>query len=78
LEDLHQQGIARFLAPEDRTVISIPTRALADYWHARFQDDPYFLLTAETRNWVVDKVQQLGHPFRLTDFEPVGETRAAG
>ena len=78
LEDLHQQGIARFLAPEDRTVISIPTRSLADYWHARFQDDPYFLLTEETRNWVVEKVQQLGRPFRLTDFEPAGEIRAAG
>jgi len=78
LQDLHQQGIAKFLAPGNRTVISIRTRSLADYWLARFQDEPYFLLTEETRNWVVEKIQQLGRPFCLTDFEPAETTRAAG
>jgi aminoglycoside 3-N-acetyltransferase len=78
LEDLHQEGIAHFLEPNDQTVISIQTRALADYWLTRFQEDPYFLLTAETKHWVVEKVQQLGRPFCLADFEPAEETRAAG
>lgn len=78
LEDLHQKGIAHFLEPNNQTVISIQTRALADYWLTRFQEDPYFLLTAETKHWVMEKVQQLGRPFCLADFEPVEEPRAAG
>jgi len=78
LQDLHQQGIAKFLAPDNHSIISIRTRSLADYWLARFKDEPYFLLTEQTRNWVVEKVQQLGRPFCLTDFEPAEATRAAG
>jgi aminoglycoside N3'-acetyltransferase len=78
LQDLQQQGIAEFLAPDNHIMISIRTRSMADYWLARFKDEPYFLLTEQTRNWVVEKVQQLGRPFCLNDFEPAEATRAAG
>ena len=78
LGDLQREGIATFLSPKSSPVILIHAKSMADYCLTRFQDDPYYLLDEETRNWVVEKVQQLGRPFCLTDFEPVEETRAAG
>jgi len=78
LGDLHREGIARFLSPNNSTVILIHAKAMADYCLFRFKDDPYYLLNAESRSWVIEKVQQLGRPFCLADFEPAEETRAAG
>ena len=78
LGDLHREGIAKVLSSENSPVILIHGKSMADYCLARFKNDPYYLLDEETRNWVVEKVQQLGRPFCLSDFEPAEATRAAG
>jgi len=78
LQDLHQEGIATSHTAGNCTIISMQIRPFTDYCLARFKEDPYFMLEAKTRRWVTEKVQQLGRPFCLTDFEPAETTRAAG
>jgi hypothetical protein len=44
----------------------------SDYYEVvgkKIDDDPYYLLDSETRNWVEPKIQILQRPFILNDFE---------
>lgn len=46
-----------------------PAQLLIDFWVARLREDPLALLDQESRAWVDPRLQQLGRPFLLGDFE---------
>jgi aminoglycoside N3'-acetyltransferase len=46
-----------------------PARQLTDFWVAQLRDDPLALLDEESRLWVDRRLQELGRPFSIEDFE---------
>jgi aminoglycoside 3-N-acetyltransferase len=42
---------------------------LVEYWIAKMKNDRLSLLSKETQQWVVPKLDELGRPFQLSDFE---------
>lgn len=46
-----------------------PAQLLRDFWVAGMRQDPLALLDQESRAWVDRRLQELGRPFVLEDFE---------
>lgn len=46
-----------------------PAQQLIEFWVARQREDPLALLDQESRTWVERRLQALGRPFVLEDFE---------
>jgi aminoglycoside 3-N-acetyltransferase len=42
---------------------------IVHFWVEKMQEDPLYLLDANTRAWVEPKLEELGRPFLLSDFE---------
>ncbi|MEO0075382.1 MAG: AAC(3) family N-acetyltransferase [candidate division WOR-3 bacterium] len=42
---------------------------IVDFWLSRLNDNPFYFLHKDTRNWVEAKYNELNRPFELTDFE---------
>ncbi len=42
---------------------------IVDFWLTRLNDNPFYFLNKDTRNWVEAKFNELYRPFELTDFE---------
>jgi len=45
------------------------TRTLIDFWLERLKEDPLYFLNKESLAWVAPKLEELGRPFVLEDFE---------
>jgi aminoglycoside 3-N-acetyltransferase len=42
---------------------------ICNHWIAKMQEDPLYFLDDESRGRVEEKLQKLGHPFLISDFE---------
>ena len=47
----------------------LSSKALVRYWCERLQDDPLYLLTPKTKKAVTDRLETIGGPFTLEEFE---------
>ena len=63
-------GVIRELDP-DASVYWASARTLVEYWVDRQQEDPLYLLNAESRAWIAPELDRLGRRFQLDDFEKV-------
>ena len=49
------------------TLFSI--KDVSDYWINKLNNDPFYFLNEETKQWVIPKINALGRGFELNDFE---------
>jgi len=69
LTDLISEGICRTWEPGPLRFLTFPAAVLIRYWTEQLADDPLYLLDQATRDWVEPKLEKLGRPFLLEDFE---------
>lgn len=67
LTDLHRDGVTVSTANKSATAIRAAT--LVEYWLSRLNEDPYYLLDEASKRWIIPKLNELGRPFALADFE---------
>ena len=66
--DLASEGVVEHL-DGDLSISCASASTLASYWIDRLAMDPLYLIDTESRAWVEHRLEALGRPFRLTDFE---------
>ena len=67
--DLVNEGICQVWEPGPLRFLTFSAEVLIRYWTQRLAEDPLYLLDQATRNWVEPKLEELGRPFLLEDFE---------
>jgi len=65
--DLYAEGLLKDFTPFQTLLIK--ARHFSEYITDRMKEDTLYLLTEDTRSWVEPKLQKLGRPFLITDFE---------
>jgi aminoglycoside 3-N-acetyltransferase len=68
-KDLTQAGLIFKISDFRFEIRLIKAVDLAHFWIEKMQEDPLYLLDTDSRAWVEPKLQQLGRPFLLSDFE---------
>ena len=70
--ELVEHGLLQRFVSRRFTVASIDAAALRSFWCERIAADPLYLLDEESRAWVETRLDELGRPFLLADFETGG------
>jgi aminoglycoside 3-N-acetyltransferase len=68
-KDLIQAGLMFKVSDFRFEIRLIKAGDLAHFWIEKMQEDPLYLLDNNTRVWVEAKLDELGRPFLLSDFE---------
>jgi aminoglycoside 3-N-acetyltransferase len=68
-KDLMQAGLLLAISDFRFEIRLMKAADLAHFWIEKIQEDPLYLLDTNTRVWVESKLDELGRPFLLTDFE---------
>ena len=76
--ELLEAAVAQEVAVRGSSALVLGARALIAFWVERLRADPLHLLNADSRTWVRRRLDALGRPFRLEDFEGVGDARDRG
>jgi aminoglycoside 3-N-acetyltransferase len=68
-QDLIQAGLIYIISGSRFEIRLIKASDIAHFWIEKMQEEPLYLLNSESRKWIEPKLQQLGRPFLLSDFE---------
>lgn len=67
--DLIQEDKIQSFTERASKIKIVRVRELVDFWLEKLNEDPLYLLNDECKLWVEPKLNQLGRPFVITDFE---------
>lgn len=68
-EDLIENGIIQKYREKRTKILIGRIDKIVDFWLTCLNNNPFYLLDKETRNWVEAKFNELNRPVTLTDFE---------
>jgi aminoglycoside 3-N-acetyltransferase len=68
-KDLIQTGLMIKLSDFRFEIRLVNAADLANFWINKMQEDPLYLLDTDSLAWVEPKLEELGRPFLLSDFE---------
>ncbi len=68
-DDLKGNGIVFNFNEGNTNILLIKSKELIDFWVEKLTEDSLYLLDDESKKWIVPKLNKLGRPFLLNDFE---------
>jgi len=68
-EDLLENGLIEKYKEKRTQILIGRIDKIVDYWLTCLNNNPFYFLDKDTRNWVEAKFNELNRPFKLTDFE---------
>lgn len=72
-DEMIKEGLLKFARSGKRFVGVLKARDVFDYLTNKIKDDPFYLLSQESRVWVEKQVEKLGRGFLRSDFEEYHE-----
>jgi aminoglycoside 3-N-acetyltransferase len=67
--ELINEGLLKVISRRRFEFRYIKARDLTNYLINKIKENPMYVLDSESRKWIEPKLQQLGRPFLLSDFE---------
>lgn len=67
--ELATNNILHSFSEQNSNILLLNVKEMVDYLLGKVKDDGLYLLDEESLNWVKPKLQELGRPFLITDFE---------
>jgi aminoglycoside 3-N-acetyltransferase len=67
--ELINEGILKVISGRRFEFRCFKARDMTNYLTGKIRENPLYLLDSESRKWIEPKLQQLGRPFLLSDFE---------
>ncbi len=67
--DLIKSGIWLDLSEKRTRILLLPVAKLHAFWKEKLRIDPLYFLNPESRQRAEELLSQIGHPFKLSDFE---------
>jgi hypothetical protein len=50
-------------------LLLLDTKVTIDFWTQQLENDPFYLVDENTKEWALPLFHKLGRPFNISDFE---------
>lgn len=69
MRDLDEKNLVQHLGDTRTRLLLLDTKGTIDFWTKQLENDPFYLVDENTKEWALPLFHKLGRPFNISDFE---------